>query len=267
MTIDNSTDEDINLSTDISIVPYTEFGLNLKVIRHADSVWMSINQMAEFYDRNRETISEHVKNILKEENLDEKVVSREFLDTTQHGAINGKTQTKLVKYYNLEVIVKVGFRVKSDRGKKLQEWRDKLAINTMKQIGEEIQQQDVLQLSGEVRQLKQAVEQQSNEMFLLKKTNAKLELAILDITTTYRIDEEEKYFLNQLAKERIVELFKLPYNEIDKNQYRIAIASLWRDFKEHFKISKYAMLPRIELENAKKYIKCWNNIPYDRFKK
>jgi len=137
----------------------------------------------------------------------------------------------------------------------------------MKQIGEEIQQQDVLQLSGEVRQLKQAVEQQSNEMFLLKKTNAKLELAILDITTTYRIDEEEKYFLNQLAKERIVELFKLPYNEIDKNQYRIAIASLWRDFKEHFKISKYAMLPRIELENAKKYIKCWNNIPYDRFKK
>ena len=49
-------------------------------------------------------------------NLNEKVVCRNFRHTTQHGALEGKTQSKDVKYYNLEGIISVGYRVKSIRG-------------------------------------------------------------------------------------------------------------------------------------------------------
>ena len=55
-------------------------------------------------NKSKSTISEHISNIFKEGELDEKVVVRKFRTTTQHGAINGKTQSKEVKYYNLDVI-------------------------------------------------------------------------------------------------------------------------------------------------------------------
>ena len=56
------------------------------------------------FNESKSTISEHISNIFKEGELDEKVVVRKFRTTTQHGAINGKTQSKEVKYYNLDVI-------------------------------------------------------------------------------------------------------------------------------------------------------------------
>jgi hypothetical protein len=50
------------------------------------------------------------------------MVCREFRHTTQHGAIEGKTQEKTVKYYNLDVIISVGYRVKSLQGTKFRQW-------------------------------------------------------------------------------------------------------------------------------------------------
>lgn len=66
--------------------------------------------------KGRSTITEHIKNVFKEAELSEEVVCREFRHTTQHGAIDGKTQEVTVKLYNLDVIISVGYRVKSQRG-------------------------------------------------------------------------------------------------------------------------------------------------------
>ena len=71
--------------------------------------------MAELFDKGRSTITEHVLNVFKEGELDEKVVCREFRRTTKHGAIKGKTQEISVKQYNLDVIISVGYRIKSLR--------------------------------------------------------------------------------------------------------------------------------------------------------
>ena len=68
------------------------------------------------FNKSKATISEHISNIFKEGELDEKVVVRKFRTTTQHGAIEGKTQSREVKYYNLDVIISVGYRVKSIQG-------------------------------------------------------------------------------------------------------------------------------------------------------
>lgn len=61
-------------------------------------------------------------NIFKEGELDEKVVVRKFRITTQHGAMAGKKQSKEVKFYNLDVIISVGYRVKSIQGTRFRQW-------------------------------------------------------------------------------------------------------------------------------------------------
>ena len=71
-----------------------------------------LSNIAQMLNKGRATISEHISNIFKEGELEEKVVCRKFRQTTQHGALEGKTQSKDVKYYNLDVIISVGYRVK-----------------------------------------------------------------------------------------------------------------------------------------------------------
>jgi len=68
-----------------------------------ETVWLTQEQMAELFGKGRTTITEHIGNIFKEGELDEKVVCRNFRHTTKHGAIESKTQDKQVKYYNLDV--------------------------------------------------------------------------------------------------------------------------------------------------------------------
>lgn len=80
-----------------------------------ETVWLNRNQMAELFDRDVKTIGKHINNALKEE-LEDQVVVAKFATTTQHGAIEGKTQTHMTEYYNLDVIISVGYHVKSKRG-------------------------------------------------------------------------------------------------------------------------------------------------------
>lgn len=87
-----------------------------------ETVWLTQEQMAMLFGKGRTTITEHIQNVFKEGELDEKVVCRHFRHTTQHGAIQGKTQDTSVKYYNLDVIISVGYRVKSPRGTQFRIW-------------------------------------------------------------------------------------------------------------------------------------------------
>jgi hypothetical protein len=87
-----------------------------------ETVWLTQEQMAVLFGKGRSTITEHIGNIFKEGELDENKVCREFRHTTQHGAIEGKTQEKAVKHYNLDVIISVGYRVKSYQGTQFRIW-------------------------------------------------------------------------------------------------------------------------------------------------
>lgn len=93
-----------------------------------ETVWLSQLQMAELFGRGRSTITEHINNIFKEEELIEEVVCRDFRHTTQHGAIDGKSQLSSIKLYNLDVILSVGYRVKSKQGTQFRIW----ATNVLK---------------------------------------------------------------------------------------------------------------------------------------
>ena len=87
-----------------------------------ETVWLSLDQMAELFQRNKSTISRHIKNVFEEGELNKEVVVAKFATTTQHGAIEGKTQTHEVDYYNLDMIISVGYRVHSYRGVQFRMW-------------------------------------------------------------------------------------------------------------------------------------------------
>ena len=70
-----------------------------------ETVWLTTDQMAELFQRNKSTISRHIKNVFESGELDPNVVVAKYATTTQHGAIEGKTQTHHVDFYNLDMII------------------------------------------------------------------------------------------------------------------------------------------------------------------
>lgn len=91
-----------------------------------ETVWLTQAQMGQLFEKNKRTISEHIRNIFKEGELEEKVVVRKSRTTTQHGAMAGKTQTSKVSLYSLDVIISVGYRVKSQRGTQFRIWANSI---------------------------------------------------------------------------------------------------------------------------------------------
>jgi len=112
-----------------NILIYQNDNGNIKVdVRFEDeSIWLSQSQLCEVFGKAKSTISEHIKAIFVEDELDEEVVVRNFRTTTKHGAIEGKTQSKDVNFYSLDMIIAIGFRVRSSTGTKFRIWaKDRL---------------------------------------------------------------------------------------------------------------------------------------------
>ena len=101
-----------------NIIMYTtEDGLTkIETTFEEDTVWLSIDQMAELFQRDRSVIGKHVRNIFKEGELEKNSVWAKFAYT----ASDGKDYN--VDYYNLDVIISVGYRVKSHRGTQFRIW-------------------------------------------------------------------------------------------------------------------------------------------------
>ncbi|MDT3738776.1 MAG: RhuM family protein [Candidatus Kapabacteria bacterium] len=96
--------------------------IRLDVHLENETVWLTQNQLCSLFQKSKSTISEHIKNIFEEGELDERVVVRKFRITTQHGAMTGKTQEVETNSYNLDVIISVGYRVKSQQGTQFRIW-------------------------------------------------------------------------------------------------------------------------------------------------
>ena len=90
--------------------------LTLEVRLENETVWLTQQQMSELFQTTRNNVTIHISNIFKEGELERNVVCKDSLHTTQHGAMAGKTQAKKIKLYNLDVIISVGYRIKSQQG-------------------------------------------------------------------------------------------------------------------------------------------------------
>ena len=112
------------------IILFENQGVKLEVNVKDETVWLNLEQMSELFGRDKSVISRHIKNALSEELKDEKVIAK-FATTTKHGAIEGKTQTHIVDYYNLDMIISIGYRVKSNQGVIFRKWANKILKDYM----------------------------------------------------------------------------------------------------------------------------------------
>ena len=94
----------------------------VQVYYQDEMIWATQEAIATLFDKGRSTITEHLKHIFESGELQADVVCRKFRHTTQHGAIEGKTQTKEVTFYNLDAIISVGYRVNSRRATQFRQW-------------------------------------------------------------------------------------------------------------------------------------------------
>ena len=107
------------------IVLFENQNVKLEVNVNDETVWLNAKQMARLFDRDYKTIKKHINNVLEEELAGEVVVAK-FATTSEHGAVKGKKQTHIVEYYNLDVIISVGYRVKSKNGIVFRKWANKV---------------------------------------------------------------------------------------------------------------------------------------------
>jgi hypothetical protein len=116
-------------SSEIVLYTTTDGKVKIDTVFQGETIWLTQKKMGELFDVKRPAITKHLKNVFESRELDEKVVSSILEHTTQHGAIEGKTQTKQVKYYNLDAIIAVGYRVNSKRATQFRIW----ATNILKE--------------------------------------------------------------------------------------------------------------------------------------
>lgn len=94
----------------------------IQVMYRDETIWCTQKAMGTLFDVDRSVITKHLKNIFDTNELDKEVVCAKFAHTTEHGAIEGKTQTKDVQFYNLDAIISVGYRVNSVRATQFRQW-------------------------------------------------------------------------------------------------------------------------------------------------
>lgn len=146
--------------------------ISLPVMIAGESAWINRNQMAELFGRDVKTIGKHINNALREELSDENAVVAKFATT----AADGKTY--MTEHYNLDVIVSVGYRVKSKRGVEFRRWANSVlkeyiikgyAVNhnRMNQLNEVIRVMKRVENSLDTRQVLTVVERYSQALDLL----------------------------------------------------------------------------------------------------
>lgn len=108
------------MEKEISIFKTDKETINVEVVFEYETVWLTQEQMSKMFEKAKSTINEHIKHIFEEGELDELNATRKFGNTEFSTDV-----TKPKIYYNLDVIISVGYRVKSLRGTQFRQWATK----------------------------------------------------------------------------------------------------------------------------------------------
>ena len=105
--------------TELVIFKAQDGNIKLDVNIDKDTVWLSLEQMSELFERDKSTISRHIKNVFKEGELSEDSTVAKFATVQNEGT---RSVERMIENYNLDVIISVGYRVKSKRGVEFRKW-------------------------------------------------------------------------------------------------------------------------------------------------
>jgi len=195
-----------------------------------DTVWLNQDQLATLFDKSKSTINEHINNVFKEGELRKEEVVRKFRITTQHGAIKEKTQEHDVMFYNLDVIISVGYRVKSQRGTQFRIWANRVLKEYLVKgyaINKDMARQKYEELSQLVKILGRTI---SAQTALSHGESSQLVSVVADYA--YALDTLDRYDYQQLA------IDKTTPEEKFHATYENAMAAI-RTLKEKFGESRW----------------------------
>jgi len=105
------------------IIIFEDTDIKLEVKLQDETVWLTQNQMAELFQTTRNNVTIHIRNCYEEKELSEMSTSKDFLLVQNEGSREIKRK---IKHYNLDVIISVGYRVKSKRGTQFRIWSNKI---------------------------------------------------------------------------------------------------------------------------------------------
>lgn len=160
--------EKIVQKNEIVIFEASDKSIALPVEVQKDTVWLSANQMAVLFERDEKTIRKHINNVFNENEVDK-------LDNTQKMRVDGVKQS--VPFYSLDVIISVGYRVKSKRGVEFRRWANSVLKQYIIQ-GYAINQNRIKQLGEVIRVMKRTEAELDGKQVLsvIEKYNTALDL-------------------------------------------------------------------------------------------
>ena len=116
----------MNQDNQIIIYQTADNQTQIDVRMENDTVWLTQAQMADLFQKDRTVISRHIRNVFKEGELDESLVCAKFALPKKYGRREGFIQEAEATIYNLDVIISVGYRVKSQRGVQFRQWANRV---------------------------------------------------------------------------------------------------------------------------------------------
>jgi len=209
--------------------------IQLDVRMAGEMIWLTRQQLATLFGRDYKTISKHINNALKEELADEVVVAK-FANTTKHGAMEGKTQTREKEYFNLEMVTSVGYRVKSKRGIQFRKWANRVLKEYLLKgyiVNERIRKEQL----GELRQLVQVAGRAISNQEVAKTVESQ-DLLNVVVDYTYALDTLDNYDYERLTIDKTTkeEKFHATYDnameEIDRLRKKFGGSSLFGNEKD-----------------------------------
>lgn len=211
------------MENQIEIYKSSDNAIELQVSLDNNTVWLNRNQLAMLFNRDIKTIGKHINNVFLEGELSKKAVVANFATT----AIDGKTYQ--VDHYNLDVIISVGYRVKSKQGTQFRQW----ATQRLKDYlvnGYALNEKRLKELNYKYADLQQAIKLAANagNIETLTSTEAKGILGVIE-QYAYALETLDKYDHQKLTIDS-----QAPEEEIQKLTYEEAIQQIiiWRDFQK-----------------------------------
>ena len=183
-----------NVNDKIIIYQTADGAINLEVKMDKDTVWLTQAQMVELFQTTKQNVSLHVNNVYKECELEEKSTVKEYLTVQNEGK---RSVRRMVKYYNLDVIISVGYRVKSQRGTQFRIWANRVLKDYLVKgyaVNERIHKEQI----GELRQLVGMLGRTIQNQPLLSNDET---TALFNVVTdyTYALDTLDSYDYQRLT--------------------------------------------------------------------
>jgi len=199
-------------SSEIKIYKTENGKTSIEVKLEKETVWLSQKQMSELFEKDTDTIGLHLKNIYKSEELDKFLTTDKYSVVKKEGNRNVKRQ---IKYYNLDAIISVGYRVNSKRGILFRKWSTQLLKEYLIK-GFAINQEKLEKQNKQLLELKETVKILSNVVSNKELSNDESK-GLLDIISdySYALDVLDKYDYQSLKIEDITtnETYQLTYEE------------------------------------------------------